>query len=190
MPPFKRNKASSPGPCDGLGTRCTPFGKEFPVALGTIGLLIFGSKFLARQDHVTIGTSETFPVPRFILERDTPGGHDFLAFRTFRSEFVLKAIDAIHVSLVGNDERLGTHSHFTHYTLKACLVPLAVLVIHSFCTGLERFSTGFAPRSEFRVITRPTKDVGVLHSEGFARERTLTLLTGEAILPRETNGSK
>ena len=67
-----------------------------------------------------------------VFKGHASGGHDLFTLGAFGSKFFFEAAHAIHIRLVGNDERLGTHLRLADHALEAFIMPLLGLVLHFF----------------------------------------------------------
>jgi hypothetical protein len=111
MSVFEGNELRTANACDWLNASVTPLRKQFSIAIGTIGLVVFGGKSLSSQGGVAIGATEAFPVPRLILVSNATRGYHFFAFTTTRGELFFVALRAIHFFVLG-DEAFRANGRF------------------------------------------------------------------------------
>ena len=119
MSAFEGDESGTTRSCDGLGASSAAFGEEVPEASCAVGLVTSGGKLLPCQHGAAMSTGEAFSVPGLALEGHPTGGHDLLALGAFSGEFLLKASNAVDVSIVGDDERFAAHRHLAHRALEA-----------------------------------------------------------------------
>ncbi len=179
---LERYEPGASGAGDGLGARCAPFGEQLPEAVGAVGLVVLRRELLSGEHRVAVGAGEALPVPGLVLERHAARRHHLLALGALGRELLLEAGDAVHVRVVGEDERLGADGHLADGALEAPVVPLAVLVLHLLHARPKGVAAGVAAGRELGVVAGTAEEVSVFGGERLLHERRLASLTYEAVL--------
>jgi len=104
-----------------------------------------------------MGAGEAFPVPRIIPVRHSSLGDHLAAFDAFCCEFLLVALGAVDVMLLG-DETLGADGVLAGAAHETLLVPLTGLVLHLLHAGLENITAAIAASGELGIIAGAAVD--------------------------------
>lgn len=187
MSAFKGNESRPSSPRYGILACCAAFGKELAETFGAVGLIIARSKLLAGKHGTAVSTCETLPMPSFVLKRNSPGRHYFLALGAFGGVFLFEAHNAVDVSVIRDDERFTPDRHFAGGAVETFVVPLPAFVLHFLHPWAKRLSTGITAGGEFVVVTLATKNALVLHGKRLLNQRVRALLASEAFLKKKSN---
>jgi len=178
---LERDETGTTNACDWLWTCCTPLGKELTEALCAIWFVFSWREPLSSEWFLTVGTSETFTMPRLVPVSHTSLGYHFVTLDAFSCKLVLVALCAIDVVVLGY-ERLGPDRVLASAAHKTPLVPLPSLVFHFLHACPENVPTCVAPGGELSVVAWPTINPVSLGSELFVHQGSTALGTNEARL--------
>lgn len=136
---FKRDETCATDSGDRLGAGSASLGEQFPIAFGTIRLVVFGREPLSGQLVVAVSAGEALPMPRLIFVCHSAGCDDLAAFHAPRREFLLVAT-CTEDFLFSWDKALRANGCLAHTAGEALLVPLSGLVFHLLCPKRIFFS--------------------------------------------------
>lgn len=164
---LKGNELSAANTCNRLSATTASFGKQFPIAVSTIRLLIFGGKLLPSQLFVAVCAGETLTMERGILVTDTSLVDHISTFGTSLGIVTLIARHTHHALFTG-DKTLVSDWLSTFTAGEALVMPLVTLVFKFLHSSTERLPTSITAGSELVVMAVRTVDLLF-----FGRERLL-----------------
>jgi hypothetical protein len=181
VPLLERDELGATNASNGLGAAAAAFGKQFPVAVSTVGLLVLGCELLTCQQFIAVGTGEAFTVPRCVLVADSTFVDHIT---TLGAALGILALVAGHTydSLVPGDEALVADGLVAFRADEALVMPLFALVLELLHPASERLTTSVTPGREIVVMAVGAVDLVVLGGERLVYQRLLAAHTLEAEL--------
>lgn len=154
---FEGDEFGTPNTSDRFVASKTSFGEELSKAFSAIGLFFTTCETFSCETLGTMGTSEAFPMPWFILVGHTTTSYDLIAFDAPCGEFLFVTFRAIDF-LLSWYEALSSNRNLAYAAAETFLMPLPGFVFHFLGSGPKYFVATIASRSKLIVIATTTVD--------------------------------
>lgn len=178
---FERDEFGATDSSDWLGAGIAPLGKQVPITIGTVRLLVLARESLSGQRRVAVRAAEALTMPRLIFVGHAAGRDHLLALGASRRELLLVARSAKDV-VVFRNERFGADGHFAVGTAEALVVPLLAFVLHLFHACTENLIASVASCRERLVVAVGAENPIVFTAERHIDEGNLAHTAQEAVL--------